>query len=716
MHGRPRKTLEPADAEALSAKAEKLRSLQSLFLANHHNRIYDKEALEVSAKLLEINPESYTAWNYRKLAVEHCLSRSESNPDSVKSIFDEELKVVESALRQNFKSYGAWHHRKWVLDKGYSSIDNELRLLDRFQKADARNFHAWNYRRFVCALMQRTDEDELNYTEQMIGTNFSNYSAWHNRRPLCISVCRVEANDVDPSGVLLSNLMKRKAEGYFPKEIVLEEEYNHVQNALFTDPDDQSGWFYHLWLIDQTVKSDAPLLVSSWPSPGSTITLDGNKCLHGCGSSPLYCTLLDTGILPVILYFNQAVEGINSSTVTVKSELTINEDLVWKPLSTNKLNTARVWVMYLNLGNVKLQLSKTYPIEISLGHSQGIVSSSGYHYSHPSQISFKLSVQNAYTELPDGKGGKLTLWENKNFQKFEHFQEVDSIISGGQLITGIDHIPTTSNWSAETIDNEINAFRVLLSESDCKIGKLTLARLLTAYDSISSPHAKGMIHAEEILELYADLLKSDPMHSLYYKDERSLVLLQQITSTTESLLQYCYHYRGITETLDGFVCLRLQNLSLSRMGSLENLLWVQMLDLSHNELRSIEGLEAMQLLSRLNLSHNKIGSFTALGPLRLLKSLKVLNISYNEIGSHSIDTARYLCSSPLSHTEEFGWDRFEILNANIDAANIWEAFLIFKSLNLTQLDVTGNAVADENFRSFLVKILPTLKWLDGELP
>lgn len=260
--------------------------------------------------------------------------------------------------------------------------------------------------------------------------------------------------------------MKRKVEGYFPKEKVLEQEFDHVQNALFTDPDDQSGWFYHLWLIDQTVKSDAPVLISSWPSPGSNITLQGNRCLHGCGSSLLYSTLIDTGILPVILYFNQAVEGINSSTVTVKSELSMNEDLVWKPLSTNNLNTAQVWVTYLNVRTMKLQLSKTYLIEISVGHSQGIVSSSGYHYSRPSQISFKLCVQTAYTEPAEGHSGKMISWENTNFQKLEHFQEIDSIISVDQIITGNDYIPATSNWCAETIDNEINAFRVLLSESD----------------------------------------------------------------------------------------------------------------------------------------------------------------------------------------------------------------------------------------------------------
>lgn len=63
---------------------------------------YSKEALEVNAKLLEINPEYYTAWNYRKLAVEHRLTQSESDPDSdsdsVNAILNVELKVVILAL------------------------------------------------------------------------------------------------------------------------------------------------------------------------------------------------------------------------------------------------------------------------------------------------------------------------------------------------------------------------------------------------------------------------------------------------------------------------------------------------------------------------------------------------------------------------------------------------------------------------------------------
>lgn len=46
---------------------------------------------------MQLNPEYYTAWNYRKLAVEHYLSgetNTETLSESIKSILDEELKVV----------------------------------------------------------------------------------------------------------------------------------------------------------------------------------------------------------------------------------------------------------------------------------------------------------------------------------------------------------------------------------------------------------------------------------------------------------------------------------------------------------------------------------------------------------------------------------------------------------------------------------------------
>ncbi|WKA09708.1 hypothetical protein VitviT2T_027331 [Vitis vinifera] len=646
MHGRPRKAPKPEDAAASAAKAEKLRALQSQLLHNHHNQIYTKEALEISAKLLEANPESYTAWNYRKLAVEHNLSHSESDPDTVKSIFSEELRVVENSLKQNFKSYGAWHHRKWVLSKGHSSVDHELQLLDRFQRADSRNFHAWNYRRFIAALKGIPDEEELKYTTKLIETNFSNYSAWHNR------------------SVLLSHLLQNKVKGFFPKEKVLVEEYEFVHQALFTDPDDQSGWFYHLWLLDQTVKPETPLLVSTWPAHGSDIIVSAEGCLDGRALSPFTSFHSDAGTFPLILYFNEAVEGVNSSTVTVKSVFTENKDLVWKPLAT-------------------------------------------------------MCVQPLSSKHAERQSVEMILWRDVNFHFYDaHVQESSPIAYFDRLSIKKDHEPAASKWHAKTLVNEIALVRQLLSEIDCKIGKLTLARLLMAHDAMVSymaPHSHKKVHSEEVLQLYSDLMELDPMHSQYYKEAQSLVLLQQVTSNRESLLKHCCHHRVSTSSSVGnSVCLRLNNLSLSRIGCVEQLLWVQMLDLSHNELRSIDGLEAMQLLSFLNLSHNKLSSFTALEPLRLLKLLKVLDISYNEIGAHPVDTRRYLCSSPLSHTVGSDWNFNEFVPDDAKVTNYWEAFAIFRGFNLTQLDIVGNAITDEKFKSFLIKVLPTLKWVDGE--
>ena len=65
-----------------------------------------------------------------------------------------------------------------------------------------------------------------------------------------------------------------------------------------------------------------------------------------------------------------------------------------------------------------------------------------------------------------------------------------------------------------------------------KFAKLTLARLLLACAAIKSRgnsliERKG--YCEEALGLFSDLIKLDPSHKRYYEDERSLVLMDQVT-------------------------------------------------------------------------------------------------------------------------------------------------------------------------------------------
>lgn len=77
-----------------------------------------------------------------------------------------------------------------------------------------------------------------------------------------------------------------------------------------------------------------------------------------------------------------------------------------------------------------------------------------------------MCVQTAHTESVEGQGAKMTSWEDKDFQKIEHFQESDSIIFADQLSAKNYHIPTTSFWCTEEIAEEITKFRDLLSEFD----------------------------------------------------------------------------------------------------------------------------------------------------------------------------------------------------------------------------------------------------------
>lgn len=67
----------------------------------------------------------------------------------------------------------------------------ELGLVEKMLNRDKRNFHAWSYRRYVVSQLESAQlngkslvEPEFEYTTRMIGQNLSNFSAWHNRAKL----------------------------------------------------------------------------------------------------------------------------------------------------------------------------------------------------------------------------------------------------------------------------------------------------------------------------------------------------------------------------------------------------------------------------------------------------------------------------------------------------------------------------------------------------
>lgn len=257
--------------------------------------------------------------------------------------------------------------------------------------------------------------------------------------------------------------MKQKAQGFISKEKVLAEEYDLVHQAVFVEPHDQSGWFYHLWLLDQTVAPDAPILISTWPVCGSDLIVSFHRNSDDT-ALPTFTTYQSaSGTFPLILYFNQSVEGVSSSTVTVNF-LFCMEDLIWRPLLSSNSKKARAWVTFLKFPDAEGKPAKTYSVKVSLGHSQGIISSSGSHYKFPTEIEFTVSQRHIESENADeGIDVKMLDWRDDSFNACKALPlDKSSILSFDRLGISKDHWPAASKWLIETMTKEIALFRELL--------------------------------------------------------------------------------------------------------------------------------------------------------------------------------------------------------------------------------------------------------------
>lgn len=269
MHGRRReeykaRLADTKTATALAQKAQQWNSLSSELLGG--NKLPETQAFPLTEKLLLVNPDPLVLWNRRRKLL---LS---SGDDSSTINIDKELSLTQACLERNPKAYGAWFHRKWILWRYCAAntplLQHELVLCALFLLKDERNFHCWNFRKCVVGLLlgesldgswnseesgatptmgaqvvvtsksttdatkeSSVDQDaiiqaEWDFTSQKIQQNFSNYSAVSYR-----------------SQLLSLRLQKSGSTSLLQQELEL------VHNAIFTEPDDQTAWWYLTFLV-----------------------------------------------------------------------------------------------------------------------------------------------------------------------------------------------------------------------------------------------------------------------------------------------------------------------------------------------------------------------------------------------------------------------------------------------------------------------------------
>ena len=158
---------------------------------------------------------------------------------------------------------GAWHHRLWILQRFQVDYDNEIQLCKLLLMEDQRNFHCWCYRRSVVAIGGLSAAEEFAYSTEKIDENFSNYSAFHHRS---VFIRRMES-DYSGHACSSSNVSEERRQ-------LVEDEFSLVENAIYTEPDDQSAWWYHQFLLSWTLQQCQA--TSSSSSSSSSLSVGGD--------------------------------------------------------------------------------------------------------------------------------------------------------------------------------------------------------------------------------------------------------------------------------------------------------------------------------------------------------------------------------------------------------------------------------------------------------
>ncbi len=304
MHGKKREEYKARlsdlqTAAVLSEKAEQWHQLMHELAERRVEKSDEQGAttLVLLEKALIVNPDPLHLWNHRRewiimLNKNNTTTTTGTSPtdskEEVERVLASELNLTQAALERHPKAYGAWMHRKWTLQycrAPVSLLESELDLTAQFLSMDERNFHCWNYRRFVvgclasataaiaanknvntidniddtletlypytgqwmkpsmgvqlmapptndkltslCPIPSSLVQTEWNFTTEKIRNNFSNFSAFYYRSQLLPSYLELASDTLT----------------------VWQNEFQMIEDAVCTEPDDQTAWWYQALLL-----------------------------------------------------------------------------------------------------------------------------------------------------------------------------------------------------------------------------------------------------------------------------------------------------------------------------------------------------------------------------------------------------------------------------------------------------------------------------------
>eukprot|EP01039_Chlorochromonas_danica_P006942 gene6943-7682_t len=181
--------------------------LMGIFRALVAKKEYSLRAFQLTDALLDLNPASYTVWQFRR----NCIRE-------LKCDLEAELDFMDSFAEENPKNYQIWYHRRAIVEM-LGNASRELAFCQDVFEVDAKNYHAWAHRQWVL-LTYGLWEGELDFVEKCIEEDIRNNSAWNHRW----------------------FVVHQGPEGVTPA--ILERELNYAVNSINLVKKNESSWNY----------------------------------------------------------------------------------------------------------------------------------------------------------------------------------------------------------------------------------------------------------------------------------------------------------------------------------------------------------------------------------------------------------------------------------------------------------------------------------------
>ncbi|TWW57607.1 Geranylgeranyl transferase type-2 subunit alpha [Takifugu flavidus] len=621
MHGRVKvKSTAQQEEEKRKEREKKLKlyiTARDACFSKRKEGVLDDDALQLSQQLLSSNPDFATLWNYRREILMHM--ETVKNEDEMQKVYEAELSFLESCLKMNPKSYGSWHHRCWVSTRlPRPDWARELSLCDRCLSLDDRNFHCWDYRRMVVKMSGVPVDQELAFTDRLIGSNFSNYSSWHYRSTLLPLLHPESPDPPSPSGEPPRSSPPPSPQSHSHRvcEEQLLKEYELVRNAFFTDPNDQSAWFYYRWLLGRAEREEIISCV---------FVSREEERVAVAFSRPVNCNL--QGV-------NRSLQGPPTEYDTrLPAGGTINKVMVWHRLS------ACCWY---STGSYRESSG-----EASTHVSNTALSGRFFYHSGTTLLMFYLwaALSKSLTpaqicDLPPGTISDIVNEHNLTVHWTEKHTHRDCALYTGRCESWCRDSATDQELFRSELSVEKTS--VLQSELDScnqlqeleplnKWCLLTVILLMRALDPLG--------YEKETLAHFQTLKEVDPMRSAYYSDLCSKFMIENTILKMEyaEVRVFSIADKNLTTLchLDQLLLVTHISLSSNQLEQLPPqfamLQCLEVLEADNNKIEKLEGVYQLPKLEEVLLRNNKISTLADLQPLASCPKLKHLDLRGNPV-------------------------------------------------------------------------------------